>query len=73
MANDAKVKANKKNKGIVGFFKDLCAELKRFTWPTKAETKKSTIAVIIFCLLAVIVTGLLDKGFANLFNLVFFK
>lgn len=75
MASNGKIKAKSKNsnRSIKSFFVDLKAEFKRFTWPTKEETKRSTIAVLGFCAVFVVIAGLLDKGFASLFNLIFFK
>lgn len=68
---EMKDKSQISDRGIIGFFKGLKAEFKRFTWPTKEDVKKSTIAVIVFCAIFVAITGLMDKGFASLFNLVF--
>ncbi|WP_454052605.1 preprotein translocase subunit SecE [Clostridium sp. Marseille-Q7071] len=73
MANKVDIKSNEKRKraGIVQFFVDLKAEFKRVTWPAKVETKKAAAAVISFCLLYVILVGLLDAGFNNLFKMFF--
>ncbi|WP_035292584.1 preprotein translocase subunit SecE [Clostridium sp. KNHs214] len=68
---EMKDKSHITDRGIIGFFKGLKAEFRRFTWPTKEDIKKSTIAVIVFCAIFVAITGLMDKGFASLFNLVF--
>lgn len=73
MANKVNNKSNEKRKrsGFLQFFVGLKAELKRITWPSKSEIKKSGGAVISFCLLCVIVVGLLDAGFNNLFKMFF--
>lgn len=68
---DVKPKKTQKRLGIVQFFIDLKAELKRVTWPSKQELKKASAAVISFCLIYVIFVGLLDAGFKNLFNLIY--
>lgn len=68
---DVKAMETKKRMKIVQFFIDLKAEFKRITWPTKAELKKAFMAVVCFCILYVIIVGLLDAGFKNLFNLIF--
>ncbi|WP_392486024.1 preprotein translocase subunit SecE [Haloimpatiens sp. FM7315] len=74
MASNGDLKAKSQSKkGLIGFFVDLKAEFKRFTWPTRKDIKKALMAVITFCVIYVIIVGLLDKGFASLFNLVFFK
>ena len=66
-----KVKEKSNQKGIVKFFKDLKAEAKRITWPSKKDIKKATIAVVSFSFLFVIFVGLLDYGFNNLYKLIF--
>jgi preprotein translocase subunit SecE len=73
MAVDRTVKVKEKSdqKGIVNFFKDLKAEAKRITWPSKKDTKKATIAVTSFSFLFVVFVGLLDYGFNNLYKLIF--
>jgi preprotein translocase subunit SecE len=73
MAVNGNVKAKGKSdqKGIVKFFKELKAEAKRITWPSKKDIKKATIAVVSFSFLYVIFVGLLDYGFNNLYKLIF--
>lgn len=68
---DVKALETKKRMKIVQFFIDLKAELKRITWPTKAEVKKAFMAVVCFCFLYALTVGLLDAGFKNLFNFIF--
>ena len=60
-------------KGFVGFFKDLGAEIHRITWPSKEDTKKTTIVVLSFCVLYIIVVAIMDYGFNNLFKVIFSK
>lgn len=68
---ESKSKDTKKHLGIFQFFIDLKAEFKRITWPSKKDIKKASGAIISFCLLYVILVGLLDAGFNNLFKMVF--
>ncbi|MGG7163080.1 preprotein translocase subunit SecE [Clostridium ihumii] len=68
---ESKSKDTKKRLGIFQFFIDLKAEFKRITWPSKKDIKKASGAIISFCLLYVILVGLLDAGFNNLFKMVF--
>lgn len=49
--------------GFFGFFKDLAAEFNRITWASKKDVKKTSISVIAFCIVYVVVVGLLDFGF----------
>ncbi|MFA9397124.1 MAG: preprotein translocase subunit SecE [Clostridiaceae bacterium] len=74
MAIDKAVKANKPagNK-LVKYFKDLKSEIKRITWPTKENVKKSTIVVSIFCIILLAIVSLYDYGFNNLYRIIFIK
>ena len=58
-------------KGIVKFFRELKAEAKRITWPSKKDIKKATIAVASFSFIFVVFVGLLDYGYNNLYKLIF--
>ncbi len=73
MAVEGKVKSEKKadQKGIVKFFREVKAETKRITWPSKKDIKKATIAVVGFCLLYTALVGALDMLFKNLFAIIF--
>ncbi len=71
MANGAKKgadKAKKENffkrawKAICGFFKGIKNELKKVTWPTKKELFRSTLSVLIVC----VVIGLIIFGVDSL-------
>lgn len=75
MVGEQKVKkGNKKStseNAFVRYIKDLKSEFKRITWASKEQVKKSTIIVFIFCLMWVVIVGLLDYGFSNLYNMIF--
>lgn len=62
-------KAVKKN-SLVSFFREVKAEVKRITWPSKDETKKALIAVIIFTLIYIVLVGGLDFIFKSLFEMI---
>ena len=66
-----KVKEKSNQKGISKFFRELKAETKRITWPSKQDIKKASIAVVSFSFIFVILVGLLDYGFNNLYKLIF--
>ncbi|AYD39239.1 preprotein translocase subunit SecE [Clostridium fermenticellae] len=57
--------------GFIGFLKELLSEHKRITWASKDKVKKATITVMIFCVVCIVIVGVLDFGFNNLFKLVF--
>jgi preprotein translocase subunit SecE len=71
VTGNVKLKEKPNKKGIVNFFKELKAETKRITWPSKQDVKKATYAVASFTLLFVLYVGLLDYGFNNLYMLIF--
>ena len=53
-----------KIKGFFGrigkFFKEVVAEVKQLSWPTKKELLNYCLAVICFCALMAIIIGILD-------------
>lgn len=71
--NDVK-KVNKSaasGNGVINFFKELKAEFKRITWASKENVKKATATVMTFCVIYVLIVGLLDFGFKNLIAVIF--
>ena len=63
-------KASEKNNHFK-FFKEMKAEVKRITWPSKDDTKKALIAVGVVVLIYLILVGGLDLIFTNLFKFIF--
>ena len=53
---------------IATYSRELKAETKRITWPSKEDFKKSTLAVIIFCLIWIAIVTVMDYGLLSLFN-----
>jgi preprotein translocase subunit SecE len=45
---------------VVTFYNDVVAEMRKVTWPEKAQVRQATIAIIIFVLLIGLVIFLLD-------------
>jgi len=58
---------------IAIYFKELKAEWKRITWPSKEDFKKATVAVIIFCLIWIAIVTVMDYGLRSLFENFVFK
>ncbi len=55
--------------GRIGkFIKEVVAEVKQLSWPTKKELINYCLAVICFCALMALIIGLLDLAFGNLFQ-----
>ena len=68
--NNAKTEKAVKNNGLIGFFREVKAEVKRITWPSKDETKKAFVAVITFTILYTLLVGGFDFIFKNLFEVI---
>lgn len=68
--NNAKTEKTIKANSLISFFREVKIELKRITWPSKDETKKAFIAVIVFTLIYTILVGGLDSIFQSLFNMI---
>lgn len=49
---------------IGNYLKEVRAELRKITWPNKQTVRNNTIVVLIFCLLLVVVIGVLDLLFS---------
>jgi preprotein translocase subunit SecE len=73
MAANGKVEEMKKSpiKRFVEYFKEIKAETHRITWPSKADAKKATIAVVSFCAMYVVLVAVMDFGLSNLFTVIF--
>ena len=65
------VKNASTKKGFSKFFREMKAEVKRITWPSKNDTKKALIAVGVVVLIYIILVGGLDYIFTNLFKWIF--
>ena len=68
--NNAKTEKAVKNNGLIGFFREVKAEVKRITWPSKDETKKAFVAVVIFTLIYIVLVSGFDFIFKNLFEMI---
>ena len=63
-------KSSSKKGGLFQFFREVKAEVKRITWPSKSETKKALIAVGVVVLIYIVLVGGLDYIFQNLFEFI---
>ena len=52
---------------VVGFFRDVRAEVRKVTWPTMDELKKATLVIVIFVSILGLVIGLMDATFQFVF------
>lgn len=53
------------------FIREVVAELKKVTWPTKQETLKLTVVVIAISVIVGLFIGLLDTTFLRITALLF--
>lgn len=49
----------------VTFIREVIAELKQVTWPTRQETARSTLIVIVFSVVVGLFIAVLDLGFTK--------
>ncbi|WP_026888075.1 preprotein translocase subunit SecE [Clostridium beijerinckii] len=68
--NSVKTDKAIKSNGLFSFFREVKVEVKKITWPSKDETKKAFVAVIVFTLMYTILVGGLDSIFNNLFKMI---
>ena len=60
-------------KPLIEYFSASRAELAKVTWPTRRQTVRLTILVVIFSLVFAAILGLLDLGFSTLVQQVITK
>jgi preprotein translocase subunit SecE len=53
-------------KKVVRFFKDIRSELKKVIWPSKEQLIKSTVSVLLICLIIGAVIWISDELLGNL-------
>lgn len=56
---------------IINFFQDVVKEMKKVTWPTKAELFESTKVVIVVCLILATFTYVIDFLITQVFKGIF--
>ena len=57
----------KKQSKITKFFKDYKSEFKKIVWPSKKDTLRMSVVVIVAIVVASVAIFLLDLGFSNAF------
>ncbi|MQG19457.1 MAG: preprotein translocase subunit SecE [SAR202 cluster bacterium] len=65
-----KSRAEASRKGFFSFISDAFNELKRVTWPTKEETFRLSIMVVVVSVSVGIFLGLVDLVFTELFDII---
>ena len=57
-----------KKGGILKFFKETKAELKKVSWPTKKQLTHNTLIILGFIIVTAVILAALDLGFSKLFG-----
>lgn len=66
MVNKSQPQIIAKKRSRFAFIGDIIAELRKVTWPSRRDTTRLTIMVIIVCVVAGAFLWLLDLGFYKL-------
>jgi preprotein translocase subunit SecE len=69
-AKKASTKSTPAKKSRFSFFTEVVAELRKAHWPTRQETLRLSILVLIICAIVGAILGALDKAFTDLFLLL---
>ena len=62
------IAAPTKKKSRLSFFAEAVAELKKAHWPTRQETLRLSLLVLIVCIVVGGILGALDYGFTRLLS-----
>jgi preprotein translocase subunit SecE len=68
-----KVSTTKRRLPSFGFIGEIIGELRKVTWPTRQESIRLTVMVLIICAVIGVILALLDYGFGRLVQDVFLK
>lgn len=58
---------------LTNYIKESIEEMKKVTWPTKKETYRYTILIIVISLVVALFLGGLDYGFQEAFKALIYK
>ena len=61
--------AEKKNR-IMKFFRETKSEMKKVSWPSKAQLVRNTVVILAFVIIMTVVLSLVDFGFERLLSLI---
>jgi len=60
-----------RNHRTYGLVNEICAELKKVSWPTAKEVKAATIVVIIMTILSALILGFFDLIWSNVTEFIY--
>ena len=67
-AKGTKLATKPTRRSKLAFFSDLAGELRKVHWPTRQETLRLSLLVIVLCVILGVILGVLDFGFTRLFT-----
>jgi preprotein translocase subunit SecE len=71
LAKKQQLKVTSTKKSRFAFFRDFLDEMKKVTWPSRRETIRLTLMVIVVCAVVGLILGSIDYGFSELVSKVF--
>ena len=57
-------------KKIMKFFRETKSEMKKVSWPSKAQLIRNTVVILAFVIIMTVVLSLVDFGFERLLSLI---
>jgi preprotein translocase subunit SecE len=69
--NSPKPARNSRGGGIFRLPREVIAELKKSTWPSREEATRLTIMVVIVSIVMGVLLGIADLGFSKIFEMLF--
>ena len=61
--------AEKKSR-LMKFFRETKSEMKKVSWPSKAQLIRNTVVILAFVIIMTVVLSLVDFGFERLLSLI---
>lgn len=58
-------------KAVVNYLRGAVDELKKVSWPTRQETVRYSVIVIVAIIISVGILALIDYGLSSLVNIIF--
>jgi preprotein translocase SecE subunit len=71
--SETKSAARSNRKTIAQSLVEIVGELKKVTWPSRHEVVRLTGIVLVICIIAGVIIGLFDYGFAQLVSKVLIR
>ncbi len=68
--NRNKIDTTKRQRSVFTFFSEALSELRKVTWPTRQDTLRLSLLVLLFATAIGLILGFIDIGFARLMRLL---